>query len=76
MPSMPLDVGDAIELAELLEFLGNWPTTTTSPRPWPGSSAAPPTASPHCARQDGPVALAAEAKAAVEVPGGRGHDGD
>lgn len=24
MPSMPLDVGDAIELAELLEFLGNW----------------------------------------------------
>jgi hypothetical protein len=24
MPSMPLDVGDAIELAELLELLGNW----------------------------------------------------
>jgi hypothetical protein len=24
MPSMPLDIGDAIELAELLEFLGNW----------------------------------------------------
>jgi hypothetical protein len=24
MPSMPLDVGDAIELAELLEFLGSW----------------------------------------------------
>ena len=24
MPSMPLDVGDAIELAELLQFLGNW----------------------------------------------------
>jgi hypothetical protein len=24
MPSMPLDVGDAIELAELLQFLSNW----------------------------------------------------
>jgi hypothetical protein len=24
MPSIPLDVGDAIELAELLEFLENW----------------------------------------------------
>jgi hypothetical protein len=24
MPSMPLDAGDTIELAELLEFLGNW----------------------------------------------------
>jgi hypothetical protein len=24
MPSLPLDAGDAIELAELLEFLGNW----------------------------------------------------
>jgi hypothetical protein len=24
MPSMPLDVGDAIELAELLQFLGGW----------------------------------------------------
>lgn len=24
MPSLPLDVADAIELAELLEFLGNW----------------------------------------------------
>ena len=24
MPSMPLDVGDAVELAELLEFLGGW----------------------------------------------------
>lgn len=24
MPSMPLDAGDAIELAELLEFLGDW----------------------------------------------------
>lgn len=24
MPSVPLDAGDAIELAELLEFPGNW----------------------------------------------------
>jgi len=24
MPSVPLDVPDAIELAELLEFLGDW----------------------------------------------------
>ena len=24
MPSVPLDAGDAVELAELLEFLGNW----------------------------------------------------
>lgn len=24
MPSMPLDVGDAIELAELLQVLGDW----------------------------------------------------
>jgi hypothetical protein len=24
MPSMPLDAGDAIELAELLQFLGDW----------------------------------------------------
>jgi hypothetical protein len=24
MPSMPLDVGDAIELAELLQFLSDW----------------------------------------------------
>jgi hypothetical protein len=24
MPSMPLDTGDAIELAELLQFLGDW----------------------------------------------------
>jgi hypothetical protein len=24
VPSLPLDVGDAIELAELLELLGNW----------------------------------------------------
>jgi hypothetical protein len=24
MPSMPIDVGDAIELAELLQFLSDW----------------------------------------------------
>jgi hypothetical protein len=24
MPSMPIDAGDAIELAELLQFLGSW----------------------------------------------------
>jgi hypothetical protein len=24
MPSLPIDVADAIELAELLELLGNW----------------------------------------------------
>lgn len=24
MPSLPIDVADAIELAELLEFLGGW----------------------------------------------------
>jgi len=24
MPAMPLDAGDAVELAELLQFLGGW----------------------------------------------------
>lgn len=44
MPSIPLDVDDAIELAELLDFLGDWlesdrGTITTSLARFIGSTA-------------------------------------
>lgn len=50
MPAIPLDPSDAIELAELLQFLSEWldPTAPPSPRSWPGSSAAMPKASARC----------------------------
>jgi hypothetical protein len=47
MPNLSLDVGDAAELAEILQFLGEWlPNTAASARRYSAMSVAPPTASP------------------------------
>jgi hypothetical protein len=52
MPEVRLDVVDAAELAELLQFLGGWlarDRTGSAPR-WPATSATLPTAPRSCAR--------------------------
>ena len=51
MPAIPLDASDAIELAELFQFLSDWLESDrdASPRPWPGSPATRPTAPTRCA---------------------------
>ena len=52
MPELRLDVVDAAELAELLQFLASgWPATLTGSAPrWNPSSATRPTAPLSCAR--------------------------
>ncbi len=51
--NVTLDMADAIELEQLLDFLADWMKSDhdfTSPRPWPGSSEAQATALTRCAR--------------------------
>ena len=52
MPELRLDIVDAAELAELLQFLSRgWPATgAASAPPWRSSSATPPATSASCAR--------------------------